>query len=306
MSLGELSAFRDVLKRLASRAIELDPEEVLFLEGEDSAELYLIVSGSIEVLRAGHQVLVIEGAGKVVGEMSSIRGFRRSATARAAGPARLLAFEADRVGELLQAVPPLASRMIRMLTDRLANMNALYDGARERIDFLEKRNRVLLTELGRTDEIQVPEVFIDPDSDFPEAPRDPLEESSVLRPATQEYSLAELDLRPTAARDLDDVYGDPNDETVAAAAPPPADDLWTRLGATLLGQRLLDRTWRDLGDHFSTAALAGEWEVLPEEVEESLAPLVEAGLVVLGTDGGFFRLPDDRAVWEALNDRFGS
>ena len=60
--------------------------EVIFSEGDDSHEAYLILSGRVEVLKAapgGPLCLAVLGGGDLLGEMGLLEDQPRSATARA-------------------------------------------------------------------------------------------------------------------------------------------------------------------------------------------------------------------------------
>jgi putative ABC transport system ATP-binding protein len=92
---------------LADRAIELSPRrpedrlggedvrlaagEILFRQGDASDLVYVVEEGQIELVRAladgGEELLATHGAGEYFGELGPMFGLRRTATARAAGPA---------------------------------------------------------------------------------------------------------------------------------------------------------------------------------------------------------------------------
>ncbi|MBI4618434.1 MAG: hypothetical protein HY720_32855, partial [Planctomycetes bacterium] len=209
-----------------------------------------------------------------------------------------------KVPELLQDAPALAMRLIRSLSERLANTNRMLDEAKERVDFLEKRTRSLAVEAGRAEPPPPPAPVLDPETDFPEAPPDPLYEGKVDRPPTMEYRVADLGLDSEPARPVVESFGSPGEEP-AVALPPAGPDALSPFRDSPLGQKILERHWADLGDHFTVAGLTAEWDVLPEEIEAALGPFRAAGLITLGSEGGFFRLPDSRELWEALRARAG-
>ncbi len=59
------------------------PGAVLFYEGDDSRDFYILTSGKCEVLRSGKRLAIIDQPGASFGEISAILGGRRTATIRA-------------------------------------------------------------------------------------------------------------------------------------------------------------------------------------------------------------------------------
>jgi len=108
------------------RAAEATPErvfaagETLFTEGDESFDLYILLSGSVRVLKGGRQVAVIDGDGAYFGEISVLLGTPRTATLVAAEESRLLVVPQDHVAEFFGNTPHLALRIARGLAERLA------------------------------------------------------------------------------------------------------------------------------------------------------------------------------------------
>lgn len=73
--------YREVARH-AGRTIRLAPGEVLFAEGEPAQEMYVVLSGSVEVSARGHVVEVVQ-PGDGLGILSLIDDLPRSATATA-------------------------------------------------------------------------------------------------------------------------------------------------------------------------------------------------------------------------------
>ena len=90
------------MKSLSQNELQtFEDGEIVFREGEESSAMYVLRSGTIEILKdvAGHQVrLAMLDRGSFFGEMSLLEGLPRSATARAIGKASLLVL---RPGSLL-------------------------------------------------------------------------------------------------------------------------------------------------------------------------------------------------------------
>jgi len=108
------------------RATEAIPErafaegEALFEEADEGRDLYVLLSGSVRVLKRGREVAVIDVPGAYFGEMSVLLGTPRTATVVAAEPSRLLVVPHDHVEEFFGDTPRLALSIARGLAERLA------------------------------------------------------------------------------------------------------------------------------------------------------------------------------------------
>lgn len=95
---------------------------VLFREGDEGCEMFLIKSGSVQITRqvgSEEMVLAILPAGEFVGEMSVVRDRPRSATATVVEEAVLLALDKDTFETMIHRDADLAMRIICKLSDRL-------------------------------------------------------------------------------------------------------------------------------------------------------------------------------------------
>ena len=97
--------------------LKLAAGSVLLPEGETSGHLYVLKSGSIEVLRGETQVAVVEEPGAVFGEMSVLLNRPHTATVRALTPVEVYAF--DDAGSFLRSNPEIAFHVGRLLAGRL-------------------------------------------------------------------------------------------------------------------------------------------------------------------------------------------
>lgn len=86
----------EVLHELVGALHEVTPSvgDVIFREGDDAREMYVILTGEIEVLkrskRGAEARVALLGGGDWFGEMSILDVQRRSASVRAVAPCRLL------------------------------------------------------------------------------------------------------------------------------------------------------------------------------------------------------------------------
>jgi len=95
--LGLFGAMADsALEHLASSLTSVNPQagEVLFREGDPADDMFVVLSGEIEVLKRSRQGsesrVAMLGPGDWFGEMSIVDVQPRSATVRAVAPSRLL------------------------------------------------------------------------------------------------------------------------------------------------------------------------------------------------------------------------
>lgn len=119
----------DILAHLASTLAPLTPStgELVFREGEEAREMYVVVSGEMEVVkRSKHGVdarVALLGPGDWFGEMSILDVQPRSATVRALAPARLLRITAAELDALyrhdLKAYALIVLNLARELSRRL-------------------------------------------------------------------------------------------------------------------------------------------------------------------------------------------
>ena len=97
--------------------------EVIFVDGDLSQELYLIVSGEIAIVKAyrepGERVLNTLRPGDFFGEMAIFEGAPRSATAVAKKEAELLVLQPTAFRLAIYQKPDVSFEMFRVLSARL-------------------------------------------------------------------------------------------------------------------------------------------------------------------------------------------
>ena len=101
------------------------PGHILFAEGEAGREMFILLDGSLEVVKANRVITTIR-PGESVGEMALIDELPRSATVRAAAPCLLLSLDEKKFLDLalhpasLLSMMRAMSRRIRHDTERIA------------------------------------------------------------------------------------------------------------------------------------------------------------------------------------------
>jgi CRP-like cAMP-binding protein len=96
--------------------------EIIFDEGDDGVDLYIVQSGHVQITRsgpAGERIVAKLGAGDFFGEMSVVLGEARTARAVAVGPTELLELDGETLESMCIERPEIAIRMIQRLAIRL-------------------------------------------------------------------------------------------------------------------------------------------------------------------------------------------
>ncbi len=104
-----------------------EPGETIFAEGDDSREMFVVLEGAVEVLKASPRGASLKLAtlsrGEFLGEMSLLESLPRSATARAVGPVRLLAIHPGGFLLKIRRDPTFAFEIMQSLSRRIRVTN---------------------------------------------------------------------------------------------------------------------------------------------------------------------------------------
>lgn len=92
---------------------------LLFSEGEESRELYVLLEGSVGVEAGGREVAVIGEPGAYLGEISSLLGIPRTATVVTREASKFLVVPPEHIPALFGHTPTLALTIARGLAQRL-------------------------------------------------------------------------------------------------------------------------------------------------------------------------------------------
>lgn len=116
----------DRLRSLGARR-RLPAGTTVFSEGDESSEVVLVVSGSVKVTTTamGGREVVLElvGEGELLGELSTIDGSPRSATATTLTPVELVAVPSDRFTAFLDERPQATRGLLAVVIGRLRQSN---------------------------------------------------------------------------------------------------------------------------------------------------------------------------------------
>ena len=119
----------ELLARLAAQAepISLRPGDFLIVEGDMADDIYVVVSGELEVTkRSGNSEIPLArvGPGAIQGEFAALERGQRMASVRAIAPAKVLRIPYTAVRDLLASGPDAALGIIRTVIGRLRAMEA--------------------------------------------------------------------------------------------------------------------------------------------------------------------------------------
>jgi CRP-like cAMP-binding protein len=138
---------------------ELRRGDVLFAEGDDPNELFVVVSGRIALANKSvdgrESVVALMEAGDVFGEMPLFDGLGRSTEARALEPSEVIAIPYGPIQEVYEARPMLLWSVVAMLSGRIRAMDAaLADSVF--LDVTGRTAKRLLELAGEADEFTLP------------------------------------------------------------------------------------------------------------------------------------------------------
>lgn len=112
------------------------PGDLIFKEGDNSQDLYILVTGQITILKGNIPLTEIVEPGSIFGEMSFLLRHNRTATVRAHTEVTAVKIPSDRISEFLEEFPAVASKLSIELAERLYETTTILYGLREFCDLL--------------------------------------------------------------------------------------------------------------------------------------------------------------------------
>ena len=107
--------------------------DVIFRQGDEGRVMYIIQSGVVE-LRVGDLVIGAFATDDIFGEMAIVDLEARSATATAVTDCQLVAIDNKRFQDVIRDVPDFATDVMRVMAERLRNMNQATNVLRRRVE----------------------------------------------------------------------------------------------------------------------------------------------------------------------------
>ncbi len=118
--------------------------DTLFVEGDESQDLYFLVSGHLEVLKGDKKIAEIIEPGALFGELSFLLGAKRTATVQAENQVRVLRIPQNEVSTFLKDFPAVAEKITQIIARRLDESSQAVSGLRQICDKLP--DAVMLTD----------------------------------------------------------------------------------------------------------------------------------------------------------------
>jgi PAS domain S-box-containing protein len=119
-----------------NRVEKVKPGSMLFWEGDDSQDLYILVSGRLDVIKGEAGIGQIVERGAVFGEMSMLLGQKRTASVKAVEPSEIIKITKEEMPEFLLKFPQVVQETSRLLAKRLDEASKALQGLKEFVDQL--------------------------------------------------------------------------------------------------------------------------------------------------------------------------
>jgi PAS domain S-box-containing protein len=108
----------------------------LFVEGDDSQDLYILLSGHLEIFKGDKKLSEITDRGSLLGEAAFLLGTKRTATVRAEESVQVLRIPKNEVNRFLEDFPSAAQKIGELLAKRLDESSQVVYGLRQICDKL--------------------------------------------------------------------------------------------------------------------------------------------------------------------------
>ena len=107
------------------------PGETLFLEGDYSQDMYILVSGILDVYKGDKKIAELVDSGTTAGELSYLFGSKRTATIKALNNVEAIMVPADQIKNILRKYPSISHEITLRLAKRLEETTKIMHGLRE-------------------------------------------------------------------------------------------------------------------------------------------------------------------------------
>ncbi|MEW5734766.1 MAG: cyclic nucleotide-binding domain-containing protein [Thermodesulfobacteriota bacterium] len=110
--------------------------DVLFYEGDESKDLYILLSGTLEIRKGNVVVSHVHDRGALLGELSHLLNIKRTATVSAETGGSALRVPGEHIKDVFSRYPMLAMANTLVLAKRLRETTRAYHGFKEFCDML--------------------------------------------------------------------------------------------------------------------------------------------------------------------------
>ncbi len=128
----------DVIKNVKVNRYVTPFEEgkAIFLEGDDSQDLFILVSGQLNVFKGKKKIAEITEKGSLFGEMSFLLDAKRTATIKAGKDVNAIRIPREEITAFLHEFPEVAGKISKLLAQRLDETSRTLYGLKEFCDHL--------------------------------------------------------------------------------------------------------------------------------------------------------------------------
>jgi PAS domain S-box-containing protein len=110
--------------------------KAIFLEGDDSQDLFILVSGELNVFKGNKKIAQITEKGSLFGEMSFLLNAKRTATIKAERHVKAIQIPKEDIPGFLHDYPEVAGEISKLLAKRLDETSRILYGLKEFCDQL--------------------------------------------------------------------------------------------------------------------------------------------------------------------------
>jgi len=105
--------------------------QTIFLEGDDTQDLFILVSGQVDVIKGKEKISEFTEMGTLFGEMSFLLGARRTATVKAKGEVKAIRIPKEEITMFLDEFPTVSGEIMKLLAQRLEETSQVLYGLKE-------------------------------------------------------------------------------------------------------------------------------------------------------------------------------
>lgn len=138
---------RNILKSLE---VQFEKGQIVFEEGAESREMYILLAGEVEIRKGGRKFSSISDPDTYLGEMSMLLGLPRTATLVATRDCRMIRVPENKVTDFFAYSPALGMKLAKILATRLHQMNVKYERLLEGATTAERKCERVFAELVET------------------------------------------------------------------------------------------------------------------------------------------------------------
>ncbi len=110
--------------------------KAIFLEGDDSQDLFILISGQLDVFKGNTKIAEIIEKGSLFGEMSFLLKAKRTATIKAGENVKAIRIPKDEINAFIHDFPEVAGEISKLLAKRLDETSQILYGLKEFCDQL--------------------------------------------------------------------------------------------------------------------------------------------------------------------------